>query len=159
MEHLAAVMLLLACPEDVSQCAVQPAPTVAYETMQECENTLAGRLLQPARGDDALIGTCLPVDPAEFAEDADIDWTVNSDRTITAQVVLVNPDVPDTVMADAGSLDQSIIMSDAVFETGSSAKAARLHPMPVMANGWTPRSIVVRLPDDFDTARFDGNLL
>ena len=129
MEHVAAIMLLLACTDDLSRCEEFPAPTVAYETVQDCETDIAPAMREAAIDAPTILGRCLSIDPALFAEDVEIAWSITAEGELAAELALVNPDIPPTLYADASAMG-GLTMTDAVYESGADAKGDRLAAMP-----------------------------
>ncbi len=86
MEHIAAVLLIIGCSGDLSQCTELPAPATVFETYEEC-----GRERQPALNAlsgraDRVFGTCIAVDPALEDDYAEIVWKLRPDGTLEASV-------------------------------------------------------------------------
>ncbi len=42
MEHIAALLLIIGCSDDLGQCKELPAPVPVYETVEECESDVSG---------------------------------------------------------------------------------------------------------------------
>lgn len=105
MEHIAAFMLLIACSDDFQACTEEPAPAVAYETLEQCELELSPAIRMSAARHDKLMGQCVEIDPALFYEDAEIVWDVTKDGEIEVAIELINPDV--NLNALAGSVQQT----------------------------------------------------
>ena len=59
MEHIAALILIIGCSDDLTQCRELPAPTPIYETKQDCDAALPDFL----EGCEVLIDM-LPLTPA-----------------------------------------------------------------------------------------------
>lgn len=101
MEHIAAFMILIACSDDLGSCAERPAPSVAYETVQQCEAELSPALRMSAAGSAKTFGACVEVDPALFYEDAEIVWDVTRKDGLTVALELVNPEMSISAIAQA----------------------------------------------------------
>ncbi|WP_412049515.1 hypothetical protein ACK6D9_17725 [Hoeflea sp. Naph1] len=107
MEHIAAFMLLIACSNDLQTCTEQPAPTVAYESMQQCELELRPAL-QIANGKyGKTMGKCVEIDPALFYEDAEIVWDVTAQGEIEVAIELINPQIDLNAMARSDHADET----------------------------------------------------
>ncbi|AKI00427.1 hypothetical protein IMCC20628_01714 [Hoeflea sp. IMCC20628] len=105
MEHIAAFMLLIACSDDRQACSEQPAPAVAYETVQQCELELSPAIASISQIKEKSFGKCVEVDPALFYEDAEIVWDVTSAGGIEVAVQLINPDMDINEVAQAPQSD------------------------------------------------------
>lgn len=91
MEHIAALLLIIGCSDDLATCKELPAPVALFETSQECEAELSGAF-RPHIGDyPQVFAQCVSVDPALEDENAELVWDVKSDGTLFAQVG--DPDV------------------------------------------------------------------
>ena len=86
MEHIAALLLIIGCSDDLSQCRELPAPTPVYETKEECDEELPSSLGAFTGQFEQLFAQCLPVDPAMEEEDAELVWEVHPDGTLIASV-------------------------------------------------------------------------
>ena len=86
MEHAAALLLLLGCSDDLSQCRELPAPTIFYQTKAACDRALPYSLGAFTGQFEQLYAQCLPVDPAMEDEDADLVWEVKPDGTLIVSV-------------------------------------------------------------------------
>ena len=86
MEHIAALLLIIGCSDDLSQCRELPAPTPVYETKEECDEELPSSLGAFTGQFEQLFAQCLPVDPAIDEEDTELVWEVHPDGTLIASV-------------------------------------------------------------------------
>ncbi|MBX3579685.1 MAG: hypothetical protein KF723_20975 [Rhizobiaceae bacterium] len=98
MEHIAAVLLIIGCSDDLSQCRELPAPVALYETAQECETGLPVSLRGRANEYPQLFAQCLVVDPALEEEDVVLSWGIRNDGMLVASV-----GVPDVMVATNSS--------------------------------------------------------
>lgn len=103
MEHIAAFMILIACSEDLNTCSEQPAPAVAFETMQQCEMNLSPSIRMAAGNASRTFGRCIEIDPALLYEDAEIVWDVTEDQGLEVTVELINPEMSIQSVAQAPS--------------------------------------------------------
>jgi hypothetical protein len=94
MEHIAALLLIIGCSDDLSQCRELPAPVPVFETTEECENELPASLRSFAGQHPQIFAKCVAVDPALEEEDAVLAWDVKSDGTLVASI-----SVPDVMVA------------------------------------------------------------
>jgi hypothetical protein len=86
MEHIAALLLIVGCSGDLSQCRELPSPVTVFETAEEC-TAVRPFALEDLRGRaPRILGQCIPVDPALEEEYGEIVWDVRSDGTLTASV-------------------------------------------------------------------------
>ena len=76
MEHIAAILLIIGCSNDLSQCRELPAPVTVFETAEACADARPFTLDDMAGRQPRIFGRCLPVDPALEEEDGDIVWNV-----------------------------------------------------------------------------------
>ncbi len=102
MEHIAALLLIIGCSDDLSQCRELPAPVPLFETTEECENELPAGLNSFAGQHPQIFAKCVAVDPALEEEDAELVWDVKSDGTLVASI-----SVPDVMVAsDSGGTEK-----------------------------------------------------
>jgi hypothetical protein len=94
MEHIAALLLIIGCSQDLKQCQELPAPAPLYETVEECEAQVAltSRMVSGQR--PKVFVQCVTVDPALAEEDAVLTWDVLPDGTLYASL-----DAPDVMVA------------------------------------------------------------
>jgi hypothetical protein len=83
MGHVAALLLLIGCSDDLSQCRELPAPTSFYETKAECDRALPSSLGAFTGQFEQLYAQCIPVDPT-LQRDAISIWKVYPDGTLIA---------------------------------------------------------------------------
>jgi hypothetical protein len=103
MEHIAALLLIVGCSDDLAQCRELPAPVPIFETVEECQSELPVGLRTFAGQHPRLLAKCVTVDPALEEEDAELVWDVKSDGTLTASI-----SVPDVMVAsDSGRTERS----------------------------------------------------
>lgn len=76
MEHIAAIMVLVGCMQATDSCREVPAPTVAFETAEECHELLSPAIEATAAAFKRAYGACAEVDPALFVENATIEWHI-----------------------------------------------------------------------------------
>jgi hypothetical protein len=94
MEHIAAVLLLIGCSDDMAQCRELPAPTAIFETTEECEAELNPAISGVTTTFPQVMGKCVSVDPSMEEEDAELVWNLQPDGTLYAAV-----EVPDVMVA------------------------------------------------------------
>ena len=96
MEHIAALLLIIGCSDDLARCQELPAPTSIYETKEDCDRKLPSSLGAFTGQFEQLYAQCIPVDPALEDEDAELVWNVHPDGTLTAAV---EPRKDDVIVA------------------------------------------------------------
>jgi len=99
MEHIAALLLIIGCSDDLSQCAELPAPVPLYEAVEDCNRELPGSLGGFSGQYGQLFARCVQVDPALEEEDAELTWDVRPDGTLVATIEIV----PANVMVASNS--------------------------------------------------------
>jgi hypothetical protein len=86
MEHIAALLLIIGCSDDLTQCSELPAPATVFETLEECENEVPTSISIFTGNHPQIFAKCLPVDPALEEEDAELTWDVRPDGTLIASI-------------------------------------------------------------------------
>lgn len=85
-ENIAALLLIIGCSDDLSQCSKLPVPVSVFETKEDCEQQLSNSLGGFTRQFEQLYAQCLPVDPAAEDEDTEPVWKFHPDGTLVASV-------------------------------------------------------------------------
>ena len=93
MEHIAALLLIIGCSDDLSQCHELPAPVPVYEAAEDCNQALPDSLGAFTGQYGQIFARCVPVDPALEEEDAELTWDVRPDGTLVASVDAVPSDL------------------------------------------------------------------
>ncbi|MET0600127.1 MAG: hypothetical protein ABWZ57_19930 [Mesorhizobium sp.] len=96
MEHIAALLLIVGCSNDLSSCVELPAPVPVFEAFEECEDELAVGLRTFAGKHPRVVARCIAVDPAMEEEDAELTWDVTPDGTLVASI-----GTPDVMVAES----------------------------------------------------------
>lgn len=96
MEHIAALLLIVGCADDMAHCRELPAPVSVYETVEECEGELQPSISLFTTKHPQVFGQCVEVDPAIEEEDAKLVWDVKSDGTLYAMI-----EVSDVMVASS----------------------------------------------------------
>jgi hypothetical protein len=86
MEHIAALLLIIGCSDDLAQCRELPPPVSVYETAEECEGDLQPSISLFTTKHPQVFGQCVEVDPAIEEEDAELVWDVKPDGTLYALI-------------------------------------------------------------------------
>lgn len=84
MEHIAAILLLVGCSDDMLVCRELPAPTPIYETAEECEAEIEASMIAFSDRFPQVLGQCVATDPALEELDAELVWRVSADGTFLA---------------------------------------------------------------------------
>lgn len=90
MEHIAALLLLIGCSEDLKQCRELPAPTPIFETMEECDAVIGPTRRGFEGAEPRVFAQCVYVDPAMEEEDAELVWDITADGRLEAEVTAGN---------------------------------------------------------------------
>jgi hypothetical protein len=101
MEHIAALLLIIGCSDNLSQCRELPAPVTIFETREECDEKLPTSLGAFTGQFEQLYAQCLPVDPAMEEEDAELVWEIKPDGTLIAGVEAVGSMVASSTQHQA----------------------------------------------------------
>ena len=86
MEHIAALLLIIGCSDDMVQCRELPAPVPIYETVEDCEGDLQPSLSLFTTKHPQVFGQCVEVDPSVEEENADLVWDIKPDGTLFAMI-------------------------------------------------------------------------
>ena len=93
MEHIAALLLLIGCSDDLSQCRELPAPTSIFETMEDCDAVIGSTRRGFEGAQPRVFAQCVYVDPAMEEEDAELVWDITPDGRLEAEVTVGNATV------------------------------------------------------------------
>lgn len=86
MEHIAALLLIVGCSADLSQCRELPAPVTVFEAAEECAANKEPALQFLSGQADRVMGTCIALDPALEEDYAELVWSVDADGKLDATV-------------------------------------------------------------------------
>ena len=84
MEHIAAILLLVGCSDDMLMCRELQAPVPVYETVAECEAGLETQMIRFSSSYPQIVGQCVNDDPALEESDAELVWSIAADGTFLA---------------------------------------------------------------------------
>lgn len=84
MEHVAALLLMVGCSSDLSECRELPAPIALYEAYEDCESDRPAALAGVRGQSDHIMANCVEIDPALDSEDAELVWDVDPDGVLVA---------------------------------------------------------------------------
>ncbi len=100
MEHIAALLLVIGCSNDLSACQEIAVDVPVFETRQACSRELVSAQRSLGREYPTVFFQCIAVDPALEHEDAELVWDVDSAGTLHAAVETRDPyGVPEMVVA------------------------------------------------------------
>ena len=99
MEHIAALLLIVGCSQDLSACAELPAPVAFYETTTDCDYELPGILSGLTGAKPRVMATCVAVDPALEEADAELVWDVTPQGKLVATL-----EAPQVQVASVGHM-------------------------------------------------------
>ncbi len=104
MEHIAALLLIVGCSADLSDCRELPAPVPIFETAEECGAELPRAFAGYDGAYPHVVVRCIAVDPAMEEADAELVWDVRPDGSLVASVesagVMVATNSPRTEKGD-----------------------------------------------------------
>ena len=95
-EDIAALLLVIGCSDDLSQCSELPAPVSIFETKEDCDQQLPDSLGAFTGQFEQLYAQCLSVDPAMEDEDTEFVWEVHPDGTLIAAVEAAPEEIEST---------------------------------------------------------------
>lgn len=106
MEHIAALLLIVGCSDDLTQCRELPVPTALYEAEEDCAADLEPAISSYATKQPQVFGQCVSVDPAAEEEDAELVWRVKADGTLFAAI-----EIPDVMVASTSARREDLSQS------------------------------------------------
>jgi len=106
MEHIAALLLIIGCSDDLTQCHEMAPPVSIYETVEECEGDLQPSISLFTTKNPQVFGQCVEVDPAIEEEDAELVWDVKPDGTLFALI-----EVPEIMVASSPESREKDLLS------------------------------------------------
>ena len=84
-EDIGALLLIVGCFDDLSQCHELAVPISVFETMEACDQQLPASFGAFTGQFEQLYAQCLPVDPAK-EDEAELIWQIHPDGTLFASV-------------------------------------------------------------------------
>ena len=84
MDHIAALLIAIACPADLSACAALPVHGAAFETMTDCQSVAELTAEEYGPANNVLYARCLALDPAEAPQDYVVAWRIDAQGTLLA---------------------------------------------------------------------------
>lgn len=86
MEHIAALLLIVGCSQDLGECRELPAPVPVYETYEECDAALPASYDAQKNSAERVFARCIDVDPAMEEMDAELVWDITAEGMLVASV-------------------------------------------------------------------------
>jgi len=86
MEHIAALLLIVGCSDDLSYCRELPAPAPLYQTEAECDAELETSIRGFVGQYPQILGKCVSVDPALEYVDAELVWDITGSGNLVASI-------------------------------------------------------------------------
>ncbi|PTE08845.1 hypothetical protein [Mesorhizobium helmanticense] len=90
MEHIAAVLLVIGCSSNITECRELNVPVSVFETAAECTAERPFAMSDVRSQAARIVAKCLPVDPALEDDYDQIVWNVGPDGTLDASVEISN---------------------------------------------------------------------
>lgn len=105
MEHIAALLLVVSCSQDLSGCREVRPPTAVFEVFEDCQTEMPKALRALTPQYPRIFAKCLEVDPALEDDYDQLTWNV----------------LPN------GTLEATLSVSNVVVATGARANPAYVH--------------------------------
>ncbi|GAA4121324.1 hypothetical protein ACFFTN_20805 [Aminobacter aganoensis] len=86
MEHIAALLFVVSCSQDLSGCREIPAPTPLFEVFEDCQAELPKAIGILAPQYPRILAKCLEVDPALEDDYNQLTWNVLPNGTLDASL-------------------------------------------------------------------------
>jgi hypothetical protein len=86
MEHVAALLLIIGCSDDLAQCSELPAPVPHYASVEECEAELPATFSSFSGEYPQLLAQCIAFDADAAQMDAELVWEITGDGHLLASV-------------------------------------------------------------------------
>lgn len=84
MDHIAALLIAIACPADVGSCTALPVHGAAFETVEDCETVAELAADEFGPFNSVLYARCIALDPADPPQTYVVDWTIAADGALNA---------------------------------------------------------------------------
>ncbi len=101
MEHIAAILLIVGCSSDLSQCRELPSPVTVFEAAEECNQAWPFAIEDLAGSSPRIFGKCIEIDPALEEEAGEIIWQVTPDDGLEASIQPSAPAPSETLVASS----------------------------------------------------------
>ncbi|WP_047147353.1 hypothetical protein [Aquamicrobium sp. LC103] len=86
MEQIAALLLIIGCSEDLTQCKELPAPVPVFESSEQCDAAQTDAFRAFTRDYTQLFAKCVEVDSALEEMDAEIVWDITEAGDLVVSV-------------------------------------------------------------------------
>src|SRR5690606_25263989 len=86
MEHIAAIMLLVACSDDLGACREVSVDVAHFATVEDCEKQLEPSLVRVIQSAPQAFGQCVSMDPADENRDVQLGWEIGRDGEFRTQL-------------------------------------------------------------------------
>jgi hypothetical protein len=106
MEHIAALLLVIGCSSNMTECRELTVPVSVFETAAECTAERPFALGDVQGQAEHIVAKCLPVDPALEDDYNKIAWNVRPDGTLDASL-----EISDLLLASNGARPQKDYLS------------------------------------------------
>ncbi len=90
MEHIAALLLLVSCSQDLSGCREVEPRVAVFEVYEDCQAELPKAIGEFAPKYPRLFAKCLEVDPALEDDYNELAWNVQPNGTLQAELRVTN---------------------------------------------------------------------
>lgn len=90
MEHIAALLLVVSCSQDLSGCREISVPTAVFEAYEDCQTELPRTLRSLDMQNQRMFAKCLEVDPALEDDYDQLRWSVLPNGTLEASLTISN---------------------------------------------------------------------
>lgn len=91
MEHIAAILLMIGCSDNLVQCEELPSPTFAYETVEECRSDVISARSAAEGRFPKMFAECISVDPLLVEADAELVWDIEDGKLVATLEPWVEP--------------------------------------------------------------------
>ena len=90
MEHIAALLLVIGCSNNMTECRELPVPVSVFETADQCTAERPFALGDVQGQAQHVVANCLAVDPALEDDYDQVVWSVHPDGTLEASLEVSN---------------------------------------------------------------------
>ncbi|WP_378947862.1 hypothetical protein [Mesorhizobium sp. ANAO-SY3R2] len=90
MEHIAALLLVVSCTQNLSDCREVAPPTALFEVFEGCQSAMPEALRSLSPQHPHLFAKCLEVDPALEDDYDQLTWHVLPNGTLEAKLSVSN---------------------------------------------------------------------
>lgn len=94
MDHIAALLIAIACPADLGSCAALPVHGAAFETVEECAIVAELAADEFGPGNNVLYARCIALDAAEPPQPYILAWNIDRQGELVAEARPVTQPLP-----------------------------------------------------------------